>query len=196
MRCWLVYPMFHGVGLTIPVKTSSRQRHTKALETDEGHSARFAHVEGGNIMNKLSTVCGFLAALMLLSGCGNRKDEFALPPGDAERGREAFVSLGCNSCHYVADGVQRLQNGANPQIYVQLGGQVTRVKSYEGLVTSIINPSHKLSRGPDSRHVNEDGESKMPRYNEVMTVQQLIDITTYLSSKYSVWSPNYRLPAS
>jgi hypothetical protein len=43
--------------------------------------------------------------------------------------------------------------------------------------------------------VTEDGESKMPRYNEVMTVQQLIDITTYLSSKYSVWSPYYRRTA-
>ena len=88
-----------------------------------------------------------------------------------------------------------MKTGANPQIYVQLGGQVTKVKTYDDLVTSIINPSHKLSRGPDPRHVTEDGKSKMPRYNDVMTVQQLIDITTYLSSKYSVWSPNYRRTA-
>jgi sulfur-oxidizing protein SoxX len=146
-------------------------------------------------MTKLFTLFGALAACMFLSGCGNQKDNFALPPGDAERGQNAFVSLGCNSCHYVADGVQRMKTGANPQIYVQLGGQVTKVKTYEDLVTSIVNPSHKLSRGPDPRHVTEDGESKMPRYNEVMTVQQLIDITTYLSSKYSVWSPYYRRTA-
>lgn len=146
-------------------------------------------------MTKVFTLFGLLAAGLLLTGCGSQKDNFALPPGDVERGQKAFVALGCNRCHYVEDGVQRLKTGANPQIYVQLGGQVTKVKTYEDLVTSIINPSHKLSRGPDPRHVTEGGESKMPRYNDVMTVQQLIDITTYLSSTYSVWSPNYRRTA-
>ncbi len=52
-----------------------------------------------------------------------------------------------------------------------------------------------LGQLPDPRNVTEDGESKMPGYNDVMTVQQLIDITTYLSSKYSVWSPHYRRTA-
>ena len=129
-------------------------------------------------MTKVFTLVGLLAAGLLLSGCGNQRDNFSLPLGDVERGKQAFVALGCNSCHYVEDGVQRMKTGASPQIYVQLGGQVTKVKTYEALVTSIINPSHKLSRGPDPRHVTEDGESKMPGYNDVMTVQQLIDITT------------------
>ena len=87
--------------------------------------------------------------------------------------------------------VERLEGEGHPQIYVQLGGEVTRVKTYGDLVTSIVNPSHKLSRGPDPRHVTPEGESKMPRYNEVMTVQQLIDITAYLAGTYSVWSPEY-----
>jgi hypothetical protein len=46
-----------------------------------------------------------------------------------ERGKQAFVALGCNSCHYVEDGVQRMKTWASPQIYVQLGGQVTKVKT-------------------------------------------------------------------
>ena len=146
-------------------------------------------------MTKVFTLFGVLVAGWVVSGCGNRADNFALPPGDIERGQQTFVALGCNSCHYVADGVQRMKTGANPEIYVQLGGQVTKVKTYEDLITSIINPSHKLSRGPDPRRVTEEGESKMPRYNDVMTVQQLIDITSYLSSKYSVWSPYYRRTA-
>ena len=67
------------------------------------------------------------------------------------------------------------------------------MKTYGELVTSIINPSHRLARGMDPRHVDGEGESKIPRYNEVMTVQQLVDITEFLSSKYSVWAPEYRV---
>ena len=43
--------------------------------------------------------------------------------------------------------------------------------------------------GPDPRHVTKDVESKMPRYNEVMIVQRLIDNTGYVLLKISVWSP-------
>ena len=34
-----------------------------------------------------------------------------------------------------------------------------------------------------------DGESKMRRYNEVMTVQQLVDIVSYLQTEYEVVVP-------
>lgn len=145
---------------------------------------------------RVLVLSGALSAIMLLTGCENNSRGFALPPGDVEQGEAAFVELGCNGCHSVKDSVKRLREGGHPQIYIQLGGEKTRVKSYEELVTSIINPSHRLSRGYDPRYVDDDGESKMPRYNEVMTVQQLVDITTYLSSKYSVWSPEYRVVPS
>jgi hypothetical protein len=36
-----------------------------------------------------------------------------------ERGKQAFVALGCNSCHYVEDGVQRMKTWASPQIYLR-----------------------------------------------------------------------------
>ena len=38
---------------------------------------------------------------MFMSGYGNEKDSFALPPGDAERRQNAFLSLGCNSCRHL-----------------------------------------------------------------------------------------------
>ena len=77
-------------------------------------------------MTKVLTLFGVLVAGWVVSGCGNRADNFALPPGDIERGQQTFVALGCNSCHYVADGVQRMKTGANPEIYVQLGGRSRR----------------------------------------------------------------------
>jgi L-cysteine S-thiosulfotransferase len=119
-----------------------------------------------------------LAACLLLGGCGG---EFALPEGDLQRGREAFVALQCHSCHSVADIDQAPQNLA-PPLHKRLGGEVSRVKSYEALVTAIINPSHRLGRSP------------MPNYNDVMTVQQLVDLVTFLQSEYRVQAPAVHYP--
>ena len=142
-------------------------------------------------MRRIAVLLGLFGSGLLLLGCDAQDRSFTLPPGDVERGEKAFVGLRCNACHSVKGSLDRLRDGGHPEIYVQLGGEVTRVMTYEDLVTSIIDPSHRMSRGPDPRHRSPDGESKMPRYNEVMTVQQLIDITTYLSSKYSVWTHGY-----
>ena len=39
--------------------------------------------------------------------------------------------------------------------------------------------------------VSEDGQSKMYVYNEVMTVQELIDLVAYLQNRYEVVVPPY-----
>ncbi|PDH39419.1 MAG: hypothetical protein CNE99_05770 [OM182 bacterium MED-G24] len=77
------------------------------------------------------------------------------------------------------------------QLNVQLGGVSTHVKTYGDLVTSIINPSHKLSRGNDPATVAETGESVMRNYNETLTVQELIDFVAFLQDEYEVWVPDY-----
>ena len=143
-------------------------------------------------MSKPTTVSSWLALPLAFCLAGCDTNEFVLPPGDAERGQQTFVELGCNNCHSVTDKVTHAGVGDNP-IHVELGGTVTRVKTYSDLVTSIINPSHKLSRGANTMTVTEDGESKMPIYNEVMTVQQLVDLTTFLEPTYQVWVPPYNV---
>ena len=115
---------------------------------------------------------------------------FRLPDGDADRGREAFVSLQCNACHQI-DGLDMpfLGTGA---ANVTLGGEVTRVRTYGELVTSVINPSHRMAPG----YANEtlaDGESIMTlaNVNEAMTIAQLIDIVAFLQPQYEVVLPPY-----
>lgn len=39
-----------------------------------------------------------------------------------------------------------------------------------------------------------NGESRMPVYNEVMTVQELVDIVTFLQEHYEVVAPQVRYP--
>jgi hypothetical protein len=76
---------------------------------------------------------------------------------------------------------------------VTLGGEVTRVKTYGELVTSIINPSHRLAQGYPTEEVSAAGESLMALayLNDVMTVQQLIDLVAFLQARYEVRPPAY-----
>jgi hypothetical protein len=116
---------------------------------------------------------------------------FHLPEGDVDRGREAFVGLRCNACHEI-EGVERPTiASANP---VALGGHTARVKTYGDLVTSIVNPSHRLARGYPREEVSTDGVSLMSWVflNEVITVQQLIDIVAFLQDEYEFVPPPIR----
>ncbi len=137
-----------------------------------------------------------LVALVGLSGCDRGPKSalgFALPDGSAEQGRDEFVQLQCNSCHVVV-GLELPEPATRGPVIVKLGGQVGRIKTYGELVTSIINPSHKIA-GAYPAAVSRDGESLMRVYNEVMTVQQLIDLVAFLQSHYELIVPQYNYPA-
>ena len=128
----------------------------------------------------------FLIAL-IHPGCDQQSAGFALPAGDFSDGKLNFVGLNCNTCHSVADieweGIQ------DQDLHFRLGGETTRVKTYGELVTSIINPSHRIAR--DFRPQLEKNEnSPMPSYNEVMTVQELVDLVTFLEKQYKLVAPN------
>ena len=135
-----------------------------------------------------------LGCLVALTACDNeaRMSEkgFRLPDGDAEAGREAFLALQCHQCHTVVGEELPEIPGQEPP-YFELGGKVAKVKTYGDLVTSVINPSHRISANLAKEIVSEDGESNMYIYNSHMTVQQLIDIVMYLQPKYDVVVPEY-----
>jgi sulfur-oxidizing protein SoxX len=137
---------------------------------------------------KFEKMAFFLVGLCIaISGCTN--PDFNLPVGNEEAGRATFALLQCNECHSV-EGVHYVGSEIH-DINVKLGGPTTKVKTYADLVTSIINPSHKLSRGFDNNTVTTEGESQMRSYNEYMTVEELTDIVTFLESKYEIWVPTY-----
>ena len=129
----------------------------------------------------------------LLASCDfgpNSGRGFSLPEGNIDKGHSTFVELECNACHSVGD-IERVAGREGPDINVKLGGQVTTVKTYGNLVTSVINPSHKTSRRYANQNIaTEGGELKMVVYNEIMTVQQLVDLVTYLESNYKVVPAN------
>ena len=132
-----------------------------------------------------------LLGALLIAGCAPATQSgrgFTLPDGDVAQGREVFVELQCHACHHV-DGVEFPVAEDGTDMAVQLGGKVPRIQTYGELVTSIINPSHKVAKGYVKEEVMKDDEGKVSRmlnYNEVMTVQQLIDLVNSLQSHYEL----------
>ena len=97
--------------------------------------------------------------VVFLAGCAAAKDEsFTLPKGNTEQGRATFIKFRCYDCHRV-QGVD-LPPGEEPnQAVVELGGAVEHLKTYGDLVTSIVNPSHRLAKGYTPVLVSQDGNS-------------------------------------
>jgi sulfur-oxidizing protein SoxX len=110
---------------------------------------------------------------------------FHLPvDGDAERGKVAFITLGCNSCHEVA-GVDLPRPTAQPPVPVVLGGTVDKRLTDAFLVTEAIDPSYRLGPYPKDQ-IASGGQSRMPHYASQMTVRQLTDIVAFLQAHYTV----------
>ncbi len=144
-------------------------------------------------MKKQIAIAILVASLVLVSGCDrDRMSEkgFRLPEGDAVAGRETYLYMQCTQCHSIA-GDESPDLPIDDPPYVELGGKVTRVKTYGELVTSIINPSHKLADGYAEELVSKNGESNMYNYNRLMTVQELVDIVMFLQPYYKVIPPDY-----
>ncbi len=138
-----------------------------------------------------------LALLTQLFACNPTPKNFgfALPEGSVENGRLMFSDFKCYQCHVFADAEfndDKWRLSTEGGLAVELGGEKTYKQTYADLVTSIINPSHRIAEVDDDTIVTyEDGESKMAHYNSYMTVQELIDIVTFLETKYEVSNKPY-----
>lgn len=134
-----------------------------------------------------------LSVTALLAACDTGPKSalgFRLPDGDAAVGERLFVELECNSCHSIVERELPPPAEAGP-VSVVLGGPVARSKNYGQLVSSVINPSHRIVRRYREEEFTVDGESRMPNYNETLTVQQLIDLVAFLQSTYRLTMPQY-----
>ncbi|MEO1262502.1 MAG: cytochrome C [Bacteroidota bacterium] len=137
-------------------------------------------------LNKLPVFI-ILLGLALIYGCQQQSQGFTLPPGGLEEGKLAFSTVGCDKCHSVG---QIEWKGNNEDVHIRLGGKVASLKSYGELVTSIIHPNHKVARKHKDVAMDKMGISKMENFNQSMTVQELVDIVTFLQSEYELEPPD------
>jgi hypothetical protein len=131
-----------------------------------------------------------LAGVSLLGvGCDNRESasRLRLPPGDAERGRAAFIALQCTKCHTVA-GVELPKPTVEPKLVVALGGSVARVRTVGDLLNAIMHPPERPAVGTGAAGTRPPA-ANMPVVNEVMTVAQLIDLVRFLQPRYTQMEP-------
>ncbi|MDA9069913.1 hypothetical protein N9B67_03515 [Algibacter sp.] len=132
-----------------------------------------------------------LCGSLLISSCNSQARGFALPEGDIEKGKVTYKRLACIECHSIPNIEWK---GGKDNLKIHLGGEVTSLKTYGDLVTSVINPSHKVASFYNQKTSTEGGLSNMKNYNEIMTVQELIDLVTFLQSEYQVISPPTHYP--
>lgn len=148
-------------------------------------------------MQCMLKLLGPIVILLVVAGCDMATQStqgVVLPEGSAENGQKVFVSLGCTACHTVKDLDLPVPEVTGP-VKLILGRGVAKSKSYGELVSSIINPSHRLARGFPKDVVSRDDESLMTVYNDVMTVTELIDLVEFLQSEYEVIPrPGYHYP--
>ena len=147
-----------------------------------------------NRMRKYIASALGLAVLFAIAGCAlNEKSPigFRLPEGSIWKGKTAFVELGCIQCHSVKDEDLMPDPSQNRDIHIKLGGEVTRVKTYGQLVTSIINPSHVIKMEHRDKYTDPEGNSMMPDFTDKMSVGQMIDIAEFLQARYEVVIPNH-----
>lgn len=62
------------------------------------------------------------------------------------------------------------------------------MKTYAELVTSIINPSHVLSE-QYQKEIEAAQLLPMPKFNHVMTVEQMINLVAFLQPRYQLVEP-------
>ncbi len=145
-----------------------------------------------NFLGRVWRMMAVVLSAVALQACAAQvRSGIYLPQGDAGRGRQAFADLKCQACHEVK-GFDSAPLGTATR--VRLGGQTVRIKTYGDLVTSIVNPSHRIVRDYQREAVTTDGVSSkmsLAHVNAVMTVQQLVDVVAFLQSEYEVVPPPF-----
>ena len=132
--------------------------------------------------------CWVLLPLICTMGCEIGPESGAglrLPNGDVVAGEQAFQDLGCDECHVIG-GESEGKAAQGDRVMVRLGGRVPHIETHGELITSIVNPSHGFPRRYPREQVTEGDQSRMKNFNATMTVEQLIDLTAYLQSKYKL----------
>jgi L-cysteine S-thiosulfotransferase len=137
----------------------------------------------------LSVLLGLV--LLASSGCNRGPKSghgFVFPEGDIAQGRAAFVALDCYQCHTVKDVAGLPDPTLSADKVIVLGGPVAAVKTYGDLVTAIIHPDYEITAQAAGRTA---ADKDMPVANAEMTVQQMLDIVTFLQPQYTRLMPIY-----
>ena len=104
--------------------------------------------------------------------------KFKWANGDPVKGREVFTKFECSACHEVkGETFQAPKDRKNVGPELSAMGPLHEAAYF---AESIISPSAVIEKGKG--YEGPDGSSKMPSFNDSMTVQEAIDLVAYLRS--------------
>ena len=102
---------------------------------------------------------------------------FTVPKGNPANGRTVFAKLECYACHEInGESFPKPGGGAVGPELSMMGGHHTA----EFIAESIMNPSAVIDAG--EAYAAPDGSSKMPSFNDSMTVQELVDLVAFIQA--------------
>lgn len=104
--------------------------------------------------------------------------KFTWPRGDPARGREVFAKFECYSCHEVKG-----ETFPAPTEKEKIGPELSAMAPLhepEYFVEAIINPSAVIEKGKG--YAAPDGSSKMPSFNHLLTVEEVVNLVAYLKA--------------
>jgi Cu/Ag efflux protein CusF len=102
--------------------------------------------------------------------------QFTMPKGDPEKGRDVFVTFACYVCHEIRG--EKFPAAAPGSVLGPELSQMGPLHPLEYFTESVVNPSAHAAK----KHRGPDGKSTMPASNDRMTVQELIDLSSYIAS--------------
>ena len=103
--------------------------------------------------------------------------KFSLPAGDPQKGKKVFADLECYACHSMPGQGFPAPTADKPGPPLTGMGEEHPAAYF---AESIVNPNAVLIEGPG--YLDTDGRSRMPNFNDNLTVQQLVDLVAYLKS--------------
>jgi mono/diheme cytochrome c family protein len=108
--------------------------------------------------------------------------KFTLPQGDPVEGRKIFIEAECYKCHEIKGetfpSTAKEEKGVGPEL-----SQMAGMHPAEFFAESIINPNAVIDADDKEKgYLGEDGKSKMPGYDDVLTIRQVADLAAYLAS--------------
>ncbi|MDE2179275.1 MAG: c-type cytochrome [candidate division NC10 bacterium] len=112
---------------------------------------------------------------------------FTIPAGDHHAGRQIFADFECFKCHEVAGEDFPAPKAEQGDVGPALSG-MGAMHPAEYFLETMIDPNASVAwrikhhKDEDKGYLGADGKTKMPSYNDTMTVQQLIDLVAYLKS--------------
>jgi mono/diheme cytochrome c family protein len=113
----------------------------------------------------------------------------ALPSGDAQVGRDVYLSIKCWSCHAI-DGLALPDEAPREDAVVGPDlSAIAAIQTREYLLESMVDPDAvvvadpaDIEPGSDASYRTLDGSSRMPDFLDSLTFREVLDLVAYLET--------------